>query len=153
MTVHTELPLKKDTVDAGICALTACERSKIFVAADNWGEVYVYDISGTLDSAKNALPPTREPLTSPVQRAHFKAHDETISFLIYVTTRRLIVTGCTDCTICLWTIMGEKMGTFGEELNWKLTAIMHDYTKQAGQAVFGKLVMDNDVDSNKKVRC
>lgn len=153
MTARAELPLEKDTVDAGICALTACERSKIFVAADNWGEVYVFDISGTLESAKNALPPTSAQLTSPVQRVKFKAHDETISFLIYVNTRRLVVTGCTDCTICLWTILGEKMGTFGEELDWKLTATMHDYSRQAEQTVFGKSVTENEIDSSKKVRC
>ena len=48
------------------------------------------------------------------------------------------VTGCTDCTICLWTLMGEKMGTFGEERDWKLTPTMHNFTKVADKAVFGK---------------
>jgi hypothetical protein len=113
--MHIELPLEKDTVDAGICALTSCEASKVLVAADNWGEVYVYDISGTMDSANTALPPTSEPLTTPVCCAKFKvetpylskisfltckitirltlevkAHKETITALIYINTRRLI---------------------------------------------------------------
>ena len=78
---------------AGICALTACESSRVLIAADNWGMVYVFDIKDTLESAKSALPPTSAPLVGPVQHTKFKTHDETISCLIYVKTRRLIVTG------------------------------------------------------------
>ena len=125
--------------------------------------VYVFDIRGTLESARSALPPISAPLVSPPQRAKFKAHDETISVLIYVNARRLIVTGecgcgargprrlelyagyawltghpcpgSTDNTLCLWTIMGEKMGTFGELEGWKLTPKMHDHARLADVAV------------------
>jgi hypothetical protein len=51
----TEMQMEKDTVDAGICAMAACEHNKVLIFADNWGEVYVYDISGTLESAKYEL--------------------------------------------------------------------------------------------------
>eukprot|EP00961_Rhodomonas_salina_P035605 478978-Rhodomonas_salina.3 len=30
------------------------------------------------------------------------------------SARRLILTASQDCTLCLWTLEGKKMGTFGE---------------------------------------
>ena len=133
-----EMPLEKDTVEAGICALCVCENSKVLIAADNRGELYVYDIHGTMESAKNALPPASKPLVPPNLRTKFKAHAESIPVLLYINTRRLIVTGCIDCTICLWTIDGNKMGTFGEEDDWKLSAKSHDFTRDAEKAVFSE---------------
>jgi len=141
-----ELPMEKDTVEAGMSAMAACERSKVLVIATNQGDISVWSISSTLESAKKALPPISAPLVAPTKCAKFKAHSESISCLLYITERRLIVTGCTDCTLCLWTVMGEKMGTFGDESDWKLTSKMHDFGRTADQAVFSKAFAGDLVD-------
>lgn len=47
----------------------------------------------------------------------------------------LCSTGSKDNTLCLWTVMGEKMGTFGEPEGWKLTPKLHDYARVAELAV------------------
>ena len=32
-----------------------------------------------------------------------------------------------DCTICLWTLSGERTGTFGEQTEWKLKPDMYRF--------------------------
>jgi len=76
----------------GMSAMAACERSKVLVIATNQGDISVWSISSTLESAKKALPPISAPLVAPTKCAKFKAHSESISCLLYITERRLIVT-------------------------------------------------------------
>jgi len=76
----------------GMSAMAACERSKVLVIATNQGDISVWSINSTLESAKKALPPISAPLMAPTKCAKFKAHSESISCLLYITERRLIVT-------------------------------------------------------------
>ncbi|KAJ1473716.1 WD40-repeat-containing domain protein [Baffinella frigidus] len=128
----------KESVETGLGAVAACAKNRVLVVSDNKGFVIVFDINGLVRSSHKALPPMSFMLTGPIEVARFSAHQAPITSLQYVNTRRLIVTTSQDCAICVWTLMGERMGTLGEEASaWKLSASMYRFEKQVDEAVFG----------------
>lgn len=71
-----------------------------------------------------------------MQKARFRAHATTISYLEYISSRRLILTASQDCTLALWNLEGKKMGTFGEPAGWLLGRSSHRFEKQLDEAAF-----------------
>uniref|UniRef100_A0A7S0EZG7 EF-hand domain-containing protein n=1 Tax=Hanusia phi TaxID=3032 RepID=A0A7S0EZG7_9CRYP len=114
----------RDSREAGLSSLVACERSKVMIITDNHGFVYVFDIKTTMASAGQAANLSDIRLSPPVQRSRFRAHHQSITSVCYVNSRRIVITGSRDCTICVWTIQGRKLGILGEPSGWELTADM-----------------------------
>ncbi|KER22048.1 hypothetical protein T265_09764 [Opisthorchis viverrini] len=79
-----------------------------------------------------AVDPTNEYLaTGDVEEllSQWQAHVDLISGLAFCPRfeRRMFVVTCsTDCGVSLWTLEGHKIGTFGQEVRWKLEAIHRD---------------------------
>jgi len=114
----------KDSRDAGLSSLISCERSKVMILTDNHGFVYVFDIQATMKSAGQATDMSDIRLCRPVQRSKWRAHLQSITSVCYVNSRRIVITGSRDCTICVWTIHGHRLGILGEPSGWELTADM-----------------------------
>jgi WD40 repeat protein len=140
-TIMAELLLEhpvQESAAAGLCAIAACTFSRVLVVADSRGFITVFDINALVQSSHRALPPASAPLAMPIECARFSAHRAMISSLQYISGRRLIVTGSHDHAICLWTLMGERMGTFGEDASaWSLSAGMYRFEQELGTPVFG----------------
>lgn len=54
----------------------------------------------------------------------FRAHTRSIHSVDYVTDRELLITGSSDCSVRLWTLNGQYIGTFGGETWPKLPKIV-----------------------------
>ena len=56
-------------------------------------------------------------LKYPVLLNSFRAHTRSIHSVDYVTDREILITASADCSVRLWTLNGQYIGTFGER--WK----------------------------------
>ena len=56
-------------------------------------------------------------LKYPLLLNSFRAHTHSIHSIDYVTDREILITASADCSVRLWSLNGQYIGTFGE--NWK----------------------------------
>ncbi|KAM8939489.1 cilia- and flagella-associated protein 337-like [Pelodytes ibericus] len=88
------------------------EDGSLLCAADRMHYVYIWDIS------QYAL---HGPETKPPTLLHcWRAHKCDITRVIPVIKHRLIITSSLDCTMKLWSVEGEHIGTFGQSTPWYL---------------------------------
>ena len=125
-----------ESSDLGLVGLAVCSRNKVIVIADTKSYVVVFDMSRMIDSSYKAVISRKEELEAPVKYCKFRAHTAHIKALRYISTRHLILTCSQDCSISLWTVLGEKVGNFGEISEWKLSKELHHYEHVMDQAVF-----------------
>ncbi|XP_040186619.1 WD repeat-containing protein 49-like isoform X1 [Rana temporaria] len=113
------------------------EDDSILCAADEYFYVYIWDI---LEYALKG-PEEKPPVLLHCWRAHLCA----ISRVIPVVKHKVIVTSSQDCTVKLWTMHGEYIGTFGQGKPWciKHTEVKKEssnknciYKEQVSPAVF-----------------
>jgi len=128
--------------DVGLVDLAVCHKTSVMIIADALGFIYILDIQRTLKSGVKSLQPTSQPLHAPVQHKNFRAHQTAVSALGYIKDRRVIFTGAQDCTICLWTLEGERLGTFGEPKEWKMDAESHHYHQLGDVPALGSKYLD-----------
>ncbi|XP_077333009.1 cilia- and flagella-associated protein 337-like [Lithobates pipiens] len=86
------------------------EDDSILCAADEYFYVYIWNI---LEYALTG-PEEKPPVLLHCWRAHLCA----ISRVIPVVKHKVIVTSSQDCTVKLWTMHGEYIGTFGQRKPW-----------------------------------
>ncbi|CAH8477419.1 unnamed protein product [Dicrocoelium dendriticum] len=70
-----------------------------------------------------------EEFLPPDLMAEWLAHIDLISGMAFCPRfeqRIFLVTSSTDCAVSLWTLDGTKVGTFGQELRWKLDQVHRD---------------------------
>lgn len=96
-------------------AMAVSEDDSILCAADQLFYVYVWNISQYALGAPEEQPP--------VLLHSWRAHMSDITRVIPVEKNKVIVTSSQDCTVKLWTIQGEYIGTFGQNKNWCLNKI------------------------------
>jgi WD40 repeat protein len=125
-----------DASDLGLVGLCVCSRNKVMVVADTKQYVIVYDISKMIGSSRYCVESRLQALEPPERACKFRSQSGPIVSLKYIGTRHLILICSEDCSILLWTILGEKMGNFGELSEWKLTKEMHHYEHCMDEGVF-----------------
>ncbi|CAN2388852.1 WD40 repeats [Pristimantis euphronides] len=93
-------------------AMAVSEDDSLLCAADRLFYVYVWNIS------QYALAGPEE---QPAPLLHcWRAHRSDITRVITVEKHHVIVTSSQDCTVKLWTVQGEYIGTFGQNELWCL---------------------------------
>uniref|UniRef100_A0A4W4H8A3 WD40 repeat domain 95 n=1 Tax=Electrophorus electricus TaxID=8005 RepID=A0A4W4H8A3_ELEEL len=97
-----------------ITKLAVTQDDCLLFAADHIGYVYVYDIKDCGLTLEQKLPKSKS-------RAIFvQAHSNTAGNLQLIESHQVLVTCSTDCTVRLWSINGEFIGTFGQPERWIL---------------------------------
>ncbi|ETE63345.1 WD repeat-containing protein 64, partial [Ophiophagus hannah] len=81
-------------------------------AADEDGYVYVHDIQNY------ALQDTKE--EAPKYLNHWRAHLDLVLTLEVIDEDNILLSCSIDCTIRLWSLNGEYIGTFGQEEPWEI---------------------------------
>nr|XP_033794798.1 WD repeat-containing protein 64-like isoform X2 [Geotrypetes seraphini] len=84
----------------------------LLCAADQLGHVYIWHISMYAHHGREAQPP--------VLFQTWRAHNCNITSIILVKGQQLCLTSSLDCTVRLWSLQGEHVGTFGQEQLWDL---------------------------------
>ncbi|KAM5192087.1 cilia- and flagella-associated protein 337-like [Mantella aurantiaca] len=86
------------------------EDDSMLCAADQHFYVYIWNISHYAMEGPEEKPP--------VLLHCWRAHLYAISRVIPVAKHKVIVTSSQDCTVKLWTLQGEYIGTFGQDKPW-----------------------------------
>ena len=53
-------------------------------------------------------------------KACWRAHVQTITGIEFIESSKVVISSALDCTIRIWSIHGEYIGTFGQEDIWNL---------------------------------
>ncbi|XP_066517202.1 cilia- and flagella-associated protein 337 isoform X2 [Hoplias malabaricus] len=94
-----------------ITKLAVTQDECLLLAADHVGYVCVYDIQ------QSALTFQQKP---PKIVNFWRAHIGSITGLQIIENDQVLLTSSTDCTVRLWSIHGEFIGTFGQPERWSL---------------------------------
>ncbi|XP_069834688.1 cilia- and flagella-associated protein 337-like [Dendropsophus ebraccatus] len=95
-----------------INAMAVSEDDSLLCAADQLFYTYVWNISQYALGTPEERPP--------VLLHCWRAHMSDITRMILVEKHKVIATSSQDCTVRLWTIQGEYIGTFGQNKAWCL---------------------------------
>lgn len=88
------------------------EENSILVTADSMGWLKIWRISKYCTDGEDPDPP------SCIHRWH--AHKHSISQMELIPNTSLLVTGSSDCSIRVWNLDGDYVGSFGQESGWDL---------------------------------
>ncbi|CAL8347862.1 unnamed protein product [Arctogadus glacialis] len=91
-----------------VTKLSPAADGTVLFAADRVGYIFVYNV--------RTLSQDHQPL----RENFWRAHTSTITGLQVVGYGRMLLTSSTDCTVRLWSIHGEFIGTFGQADSWNL---------------------------------
>ncbi|KAI1893585.1 hypothetical protein AGOR_G00125240 [Albula goreensis] len=94
-----------------VTKLAVTREEDCLYAADQAGFIFVYDIK------TYALGPEQE---APKMLNYWRAHISSITCLQIVEDGHVLLTSSTDCTVRLWTVHGEFIGTFGQSESWSI---------------------------------
>ncbi|XP_013918661.1 PREDICTED: WD repeat-containing protein on Y chromosome-like isoform X2 [Thamnophis sirtalis] len=95
-----------------ISSIATTANDSYMYAADEDGYVYVHDIQNY------ALQDTKE--ETPKYVNHWRAHLGPVLTLEVIDEDNILLSGSIDCTIRLWSLNGEYIGTFGQEEPWEI---------------------------------
>ncbi|XP_069474592.1 cilia- and flagella-associated protein 337 [Ambystoma mexicanum] len=103
--------------DMGSIIMTIDKASQYLITADLDGWVKIWNIQDyciDFSEVKEARPP-------PLVKA-FQPHDDCVTHLetLVHDGHLLVISASADCTVCLSTIHGSKVGTFGQEEHWQI---------------------------------
>ncbi|XP_032651865.1 cilia- and flagella-associated protein 337-like isoform X1 [Chelonoidis abingdonii] len=99
-------------VKSHISSIAVTADNSFIYAADDDGYVYVYSIK---DYALQD--PEREP---PKYVNHWRAHVNIVVSVQVVDEEKVLLSSSIDCTIRLWSLDGEYIGTFGQAEPWEI---------------------------------
>ncbi|MBN3297524.1 WDR49 protein, partial [Amia calva] len=83
----------------------------LLYVADQSGFIYVYDVKNY------AIVPEQE---APKNINYWRAHISSVTSLVIIDEDKVLLTSSTDCTVRLWSIHGEFIGTFGQPEAWSI---------------------------------
>ena len=91
-----------------------------FRAESHQESKHLYTVPSYLKNVFASRPPPessnpKQTLKYPMLVNSFRAHVRSINSVDYVTDRELLITGSADCSIRIWTVNGQFIGTFGGE--------------------------------------
>ncbi|OCT97088.1 WD repeat-containing protein 64 [Xenopus laevis] len=96
--------------EAAVRDMAISEDDSTLCAADQLFYVYIWNISQYALHGPEAQPP---PLIH-----CWRAHSYDITRVVPVVKHKLVVTSSVDCTVRLWSMKGEPIGTFGQSELW-----------------------------------
>ncbi|XP_050985722.1 WD repeat-containing protein on Y chromosome isoform X1 [Labeo rohita] len=94
-----------------IVKLALTQDDSMLFTADHVGFIYVYNVK------QYALGPEQNP---PEKVNFWRAHISSITSLKIIDKDQFLLTSSTDCSVRLWSIHGEFIGTFGQEESWNI---------------------------------
>ncbi|XP_072548045.1 cilia- and flagella-associated protein 337 [Salminus brasiliensis] len=94
-----------------ITKLAVTQDDGLLFAADDVGYIYVYDIKHCALTLQQKPPQTVN---------FWRAHISSITGLQMIENEQVLLTSSADCTVRLWSILGEFIGTFGQPERWSL---------------------------------
>ncbi|XP_065434897.1 uncharacterized protein LOC135977562 [Chrysemys picta bellii] len=100
-------------VKSHISSIAVTADDSFIYAADDDGYVYVYSIK---DYALQD--PEREP---PKYVNHWRAHVNIVVSVEVVDEEKVLLSSSIDCTVRLWSLDGEYIGTFGQAEPWEIS--------------------------------
>lgn len=106
---HTELS------NEAITAISTDSQNRFLVTADSLGYCKLWGI----DDFCMDLEKRRE---RPRLVASWRAHIQAVSTVTLVEESRVVVTGSVDCSVRVWTMSSEYVGTFGDKNKWVLAS-------------------------------
>ncbi|XP_029458508.1 WD repeat-containing protein 64-like isoform X2 [Rhinatrema bivittatum] len=99
-------------VESQISSIVVSADDTLLYVADHAGYVYVYDVQ---DYA--FLGPEQGP---PKTMNYWRAHINIVTSLELVEEDNVLLSSSTDCTVRLWSMIGEFIGTFGQREPWEI---------------------------------
>ncbi|XP_053313760.1 WD repeat-containing protein 64-like [Spea bombifrons] len=103
---------KPSQVESQVCCIAVNEDNTLLFAADYAGFVYVYDIN---DYAIHGS--EKEPAKSV---NCWRAHVDMITHLEVIDVDKVILSSSLDCSVRLWSLEGQFIGTFGQVDPWEV---------------------------------
>ncbi|KAF7700317.1 hypothetical protein HF521_003275 [Silurus meridionalis] len=94
-----------------VTKLAVTQDDRLLFAADHIGYVCVYDIKDCAITHEQNHPKTLN---------FWRAHISSITGLQIIENDQVLLTSSLDCTVRLWSIHGEFIGTFGQPDQWSL---------------------------------
>ncbi|KAM9468399.1 cilia- and flagella-associated protein 337 [Clarias gariepinus] len=94
-----------------ITKLVVTQDDRLLFAADHVGYICVYDIEECAITHKQ---------TPPKSIRFWRAHVSSITGMQIIENDKVLLTSSLDCTVRLWSIHGEFIGTFGQPEQWCL---------------------------------
>jgi WD40 repeat protein len=96
------------------------------------GFVRTWDISAHCTQAVTEIVKTSPPVI-----AQFQAHRDMVTSMEMFERNRcvLLLTSSCDCSVSLWDISGRPIGTFGQEMHWKIEPYVAPATTHEDEAV------------------
>ncbi|XP_058269068.1 WD repeat-containing protein on Y chromosome [Hemibagrus wyckioides] len=94
-----------------VTKLVVTQDDRLLFAADHVGYIYVYDIKECAITNEQKPPKTMN---------FWRAHINSITGLQIIENDQVLLTSSLDCTVRLWSIHGEFIGTFGQPEQWSL---------------------------------
>ncbi|XP_069098438.1 cilia- and flagella-associated protein 337-like [Pleurodeles waltl] len=95
-----------------ISDMATTEDDSLLCAADELGYIFFWAISEYALHGPEVQPPT-------LLRS-WRAHMSSITSICPVTAHQLFLTSSLDCTVRLWSLQGEYIGTFGDKDPWNI---------------------------------
>ncbi|KAM9318753.1 cilia- and flagella-associated protein 337 [Pholidichthys leucotaenia] len=92
-----------------IIKLAKTDKSALLYTADRIGYIYVYNVE-MFATEKTRLK----------AEAFWRAHTSTVTGLQVVDNDQVVLTSSTDCTVRLWSVQGQFIGTFGQPECWSV---------------------------------
>ncbi|XP_073779939.1 cilia- and flagella-associated protein 337 isoform X1 [Danio rerio] len=94
-----------------ITKLALTQDDSMLFTADHVGFIYVYNVK------QYAMGPEQNP---PEKINFWRAHIRSITGLKIVDKDQFLLTSSMDCSVRLWNIHGDYIGTFGQEEDWRI---------------------------------
>ncbi|XP_043917898.1 WD repeat-containing protein 49-like [Protopterus annectens] len=112
---------------AVVCDLAISADDTILCAADQLGFVYLWAITEYAYHRQESDPPSL---------IHsWSAHQASVTSIELISELQLLVTSSTDCTVKLWSLQGEHVGTFGQAEPWNIKHRIALESKYSGGTV------------------
>ncbi|XP_075264568.1 cilia- and flagella-associated protein 337-like isoform X2 [Convolutriloba macropyga] len=89
---------------------------RLLFISDSFGAIRVFDV---FDFCLNG---PEAPGSSAPLKVTWRAHVESVTCMNLVEQSKLVVTSSLDCTVRLWTMAGEYVGTFGQSDLWDISS-------------------------------
>ncbi|ORX44215.1 WD40 repeat-like protein, partial [Piromyces finnis] len=98
----------------GICDMFLNHDLTLLFIGTSDGNIMIYDVFPTLDNLKDINENTFK------LRKIFRAHIAAITSVSSIDSQNIILTSSKDCSVRLWTLDGDFIGTFGQDDPWDI---------------------------------
>ncbi|XP_067386296.1 WD repeat-containing protein on Y chromosome-like [Emydura macquarii macquarii] len=92
--------------------MAVSDDDSLLCAADHLGYIYIWNITNYALQG-----PEEEP---PALLQSWRAHSCSVTSVTLVSEHQLLLTSSMDCTVRLWSLEGEYVGTFGQKDLWNI---------------------------------